>query len=165
MTTPAFLIRLMAYVRLSRSVKLGPEDSMCIDFATRLRLATIEGRLSAVWCHVPNQLANGHKTGVRAAIARAMGMHVGSPDYLFLWNDGSAVLEAKSGTGSLSPGQKDFRDWAIASAVPHFVFRTADEGEEILIGLGILSPMTQEQVGDRLRKKYDAAFYAGLRVR
>lgn len=134
LSTP--ILRLMAYHSLSRGLKLGPEDLLCLDFATRLRVATIESRLTAVWTHPANELAT---RGVAAAIARALGLITGTGDYLFLWENGSAALEAKAPKGSLTDNQKDFQTWCARERVPYFVFRSADEGEAILRGLGVLS--------------------------
>lgn len=124
---------------LSSRLRLGPEDSMCLDFATRLRVASIEGRLRAVWTHPANELAFSFHKSPRAGIARALGLITGASDYLFLWDGGSAALEAKAKTGSLTDGQKDFRAWCEEQRVPHFVFRTADDGEQILKSLGVLA--------------------------
>lgn len=135
---PNYMHRLMAYTGLARGLKLGPEDAMAYGFANDLRKATLEGHLRAVWTHPANELANGHRTGVKSAIARALGMHTGTSDYLFLWSDGSAALEAKSPDGSLSPSQRDFRDWCNANGVPFYVFKTAQDGLNILRGLGVL---------------------------
>ncbi|QUT04032.1 hypothetical protein KFK14_12835 [Sphingobium phenoxybenzoativorans] len=140
MTTPGFLVRLMTYVRLSRNVRLGPEDFMACEFANRLRVATLEGRLHAVWTHPAQELAHGHRNGVAGAISKALGLVTGTSDYLFLWDGGSAALEAKSQTGTLTQAQKDWREWCAHRGVPFHVFRTADEGEAILRGLGVLTP-------------------------
>jgi hypothetical protein len=131
------LIRLMHYTPLSRP-PVQPEDMMCVAFANALRAATLDGTLRAVWLHPAQELCFGHKTGVRAAISRAMGMHVGVGDYLFLWDGGSGVLEAKHGRNSLSPGQRDFRDWCGAQGVRFGLFRSVDEGLALLRGWGVL---------------------------
>ena len=128
----------MAFAPLSRGLKLGPEDTMAVQFANTMRAAVIEGRLRAIFVHPANELAYGHKNGVKAAIARALGMHIGCPDYWFIWDGGGAVLEAKSENGSLTPNQRDFREWAEARRVPHHVFRTVEEGVGILRTLGVL---------------------------
>lgn len=135
-TVAPFLVRLMTYTRLSQRVRLGPEDLVSIEFANRLRVATIEGRLRAVWTHPANELAT---RGVAAAIARAAGLITGASDFLFLASDTSLALEAKSLTGSLTPGQRDFRDWCAAQGVPFHVFRSADQGEAILRARGLLT--------------------------
>jgi hypothetical protein len=147
MATPACLVRLMQYASLSRSVRLGEEDAMAVQFANDLRKATLEYRLKAVWTHPANEIA-GMVTMVRGkprvpvqiAIAKALGLITGSSDYLFLWNHGSCALEAKSARGSLTQGQRDFRDWCNFAGVPFHVFRTVDDGLAILQQHGILEP-------------------------
>lgn len=139
MTRPGPILRLMQYVPLGRGLKLGPEDIICREFAGALRVAAIEGRLSAVWCHVANELAHGHKTGVAAAKARAFGMHPGVADYLFLWNGGCLALEAKAPKGVASDRQCDFASWCADKGVPYQIFRSADEGLTILEKHGILN--------------------------
>jgi len=136
MRTPAFLVRLMDYRRLSARMRLGPEDRVCLEFVTALRVAALEGRLSAVFCHVPNELAT---RGPAAALARALGLITGTSDYLFLWDGGAAALEAKAPGAYPSPIQRDFRDWCAARGVPWHVFRSADEGLAILRALGVLA--------------------------
>ena len=143
MTTPAFLLRLMAYKPL-KNVRLGPEDMECLAFANSLRAAVLEGRLRAIWCHVPNQLAgipskSGRTSLVRAAIARALGLIQGSSDYLFLWNGGCCAMEFKSADGRLNQGQKDFKDWCALYGVPFYVVRSADAGLAILRDHGVLA--------------------------
>lgn len=138
MTATAFLARLMHYKPLGWGMTLQPEDRMCVTFANALRAATLEGRLRAVWLHPAQELCFGHKTGVRAAVSRAMGMHVGVSDYLFLWEGGSAALEAKHGRGRLTDKQSDFAAWCAREGVPHDVFRSAQEGLDKLKTLGVL---------------------------
>lgn len=132
------LLRLMHYQPLARPAR-QPEDAMCVEFANALRAATLDGSLRAVWLHPAQELCFGHKTGVRAAISRAMGMHVGVSDYVFLWDGGAGVLEAKHGRNGLSPGQKDFRDWCKQQGVSFGLFRTVDEGMAQLRAWGVLA--------------------------
>lgn len=138
MSAAAAILRLM-FFRPVANARIQPEDAMCIEFADELRAATIEGRLRAVWIHPAQELCFGHKTGVRAAISRAMGMHVGVTDYVFLWADGSAALEAKHGRGKLTDSQSDFATWCAHLGIPHRVFRSAAEGLGELERLGVLS--------------------------
>lgn len=135
----ATLLRLMRWTTLGGSLKLGPEDLIAIAFAARMRAWTIEGKLTAVWSHVPNEVAGGTKNaGIKYAIANALGMITGCPDYFFLWEGGSAVIEAKSKVGKQTAGQVDFQEWCEARNVPYFLIRSADEGEAILRQLGVL---------------------------
>lgn len=138
MSTPMFLVRLMSYTGLSRRLRLGPEDEMAVRFANALRGHVLDGRLRGVWTHVPNELAGASRATPSAAIARAAGMIQGASDYLFCWADGSGVLEAKSATGSLSPPQKDWKAWCEAQGVRHAVFRTVEQGEDVLRTWGVL---------------------------
>lgn len=112
---------------------------MCVAFANELRAATLDGRLRAVWLHPAQELCFGHRTGVRAAISRAMGMHVGVGDYAFMWADGAGALEAKHGRGALTDAQEDFRLWCEHRGVRHAVFRSVDEGLERLRDWGVLA--------------------------
>lgn len=146
MATPAFLVRLMAHASLSLAAqrKLGPEDSMAYAFANELRVATLEGRLDAVFLHPANELAgmvtftNGKpRVPVQVAVAKALGLITGASDYLFLHRAGAVVLEAKSDTGRLNAGQRDWRDWCDAQGVPFHIFRTVAEGLDLLERYGI----------------------------
>lgn len=138
--TPGCLLRLMARPKLSSALKLGPEDLICVEFANRLRAWTIEGRLSAVWSHVGNEVAGGSKNAmIRYAIARGLGMISGASDYVFLWQGGSGAIEAKAGRNQQQPNQSDFESWCAARNVPYRLMRSADEGEQILRSWGILA--------------------------
>ncbi|GGN49497.1 hypothetical protein GCM10011349_20170 [Novosphingobium indicum] len=147
MPTPAFLVRLMQYRGLSRSVRIGPEDSECLAFATELRAAALEGRLRAVFTHPANELAGMVRKGpggkvivpAQVALARALGLITGTADYLFMMCDSSLAIEFKSKNGSMTEGQKDFRDWCEAMGVPHHVVRSAEGGLQILRDAGVLS--------------------------
>jgi hypothetical protein len=138
MGAPIYLARLMAYTGLSRRLKLGPEDRIAVRFADELRVAALEGRLRAVFSHVPNELIGYTRKSPVNALARAAGVIPGSADYWFAWGGGSALLEAKSADGRLSDNQKDMRSWCEAVGVPYHVFRSVDEGLDILRGLGVL---------------------------
>lgn len=146
MATPAFLVRLMGHASLSLAAqrKLGPEDSMAYAFVNELRVATLQGRLSAVWTHPANELAGmvtftkgKPRVPVQVAVAKALGLITGTSDYLFLSRTVSLALEAKSGTGRLTGDQRAFRDWCDAQGVPFHIFRTVAEGLDLLEGYGI----------------------------
>lgn len=128
------VVRLM----LSRPLalkKVGPEDAMCIDFASRLRVLTVENRLKAVWTHIPNEIGwrqQKKASQIIYALAKAMGMIVGASDYVFLWKGGCLAMEAKDQKGVQSPEQGDFEKWCHDRDVPYRIFRTADEGISIL---------------------------------
>lgn len=145
--TPAFLVRLMNHASLSRAVKLGPEDTAAYEFAQDLRVATLEGRLSAIWTHPANELGGMVKKDKRGrvsvplpiAIARALGLIRGVADYLFLWAGGCCAMEFKSKTGRLNDGQRDFRAWCELHQIPFFIIRSSAEGMAILRDQGVLT--------------------------
>lgn len=140
MTTPAFLVTLMDRPRLSPTMKKGPEDIICIDFANRLRVWTLEGRLRCVWTHPPHEAAGGTKfAAIRYALARALGMITGAPDYLFMAAAGSWAIEMKAPGGSMTENQKNFRSWCEMHSIPFAVCRSADEAEAKLREWGVLA--------------------------
>lgn len=126
----------MQYTPLSRSLRLGPEDRIAIEFAAELRKASIEGRLKAVWLHVPNESKRSKAAG---AIARALGLIPGTADYLFLHADGSFALECKGPDGKQTENQKDFEQWCRTQGVPYQMFRTVEEGLGYVRDYGVLS--------------------------
>lgn len=140
MNVPAFLIRLLDPGRLSARIKMGPEDRICLEFAARLRMATFEGRLTAVWTHVGNELGGGRgkSSQIRYALAKHLGCITGAPDYFFLAPGGAGVIEFKAAKGVLSPNQEDFQHWCERQQIRHAVCRSADAGEAALRLWGFL---------------------------
>lgn len=119
--TPAFLLRLMTY-NMPRC-RLGPEDREAKAFSDQLRVWTLEGKLKAIWWHTASELAGGggRAAQIRYAIAKALGLIPGSPDYIFLHAEkGGFALEMKARKGgALTPSQKDFRDWCALRDIPY----------------------------------------------
>lgn len=135
---PVWLARLMSYHGLSPKLRIKPEEDLSIRYANALRVAALEGRLRAVWSHPANELAGYSSSTARSAIARAMGLISGTPDYLFLSDVGCMAQEAKIGRNDLSPNQRDFRVWCEACNVPFRTFRTVEEGLGQLRAAGLL---------------------------
>lgn len=133
MSTPAWMAKLLTYAPLSAAIKrrLGPEDRIALEFTDALRIASLEGRLLAVWVHPANELA-GKATGTMVAVARAIGLIPGCPDYLFLAADRSLAIELKAGDGKQSEKQKLFQQWCELCGVPYHICRSADEALSIL---------------------------------
>ena len=134
--TLKYIIRLMRYTPLSRSLRLGPEDRIAIEFANELRKASLEGRLRCIWMHCPNE---GKRSSAAGAIARALGLIPGTPDYLFMSSKGSFALECKAPGGKQNENQKDFEQWCEAQRVPYQVFYTAAQGLEYCRAYGVLT--------------------------
>lgn len=120
--------------------RTGPEDRIAIEVGNMLRAATLEAKLSAVWTHIPHEVGGGnHLSSIRYALAKAMGLITGSADYVFVWPEGGGWIELKSKTGSLSPAQRDFKQWCSTTGVKHAVCRSCEEVEETLRTWGVLN--------------------------
>lgn len=135
------VVRLMAWKTfVYRGKGSRPEQQMCIEFANKLRALELEGKVKCVWTHVPNEIGytNNKIAQTIYAAAKAMGMIVGTTDYVFLGSNSSVAMEAKSKTGKQHQGQKDFETWCVSKSVPYEIFRTADEGIEILKKHGMI---------------------------
>ena len=135
---PVWLARLMMYRGLSPKLRIKPEEDLSIRYANALRVASLEGRLSAVWSHPANELAGYSSSTARSAIARAMGLISGTADFLFLADGRCLAQEAKIGRNDLSPNQQDFQRWCDANNVPFRTSRTVEEGLGQLVELGLL---------------------------
>lgn len=133
----AILLRLMWREALPLHVRIHPEERICIDIANMLRKDTLEGRLKAVWTHIPNE---GKRHRLVALVLKAMGLLRGSPDYCFVGCVGlsGGVIEVKSSTGKMSPYQQDYAHWALMLGVRHAVCRSAAEVRATLITWGLL---------------------------
>lgn len=136
---PSFLLRLMTYKM--PHCKLGPEDREARIFSDQLRAWTLKGRLRCVWWHTASELAGGggRAAQIRYAVAKALGLIPGSPDYVFLDAElGSFALELKSKTGNLTSAQRDFQAWCERSAIPYARARGAEEAVRQIEEWGLL---------------------------
>lgn len=146
-----FLMRLMERPKADH-LRYSSEDSEAKRFADRLRIWTLEGKVRGIWNHIPNEIAGesgGHadeavrrslkrKAQIRYTKAQALGMIIGWSDYVFCRADATLALECKSSTGPQRPSQKDFEQWCVAQGIPYLIFRTAEEGWDILVAHGFL---------------------------
>lgn len=132
------LLRLMDYKHFGG--RLGDEDRLSIDVATMLRVATLEGRLKAAWTHIPHEAAGkGRFAAIYMAKAKALGLIKGSTDFVFVGTSGGGWIELKTPTGSMSPAQRDFREWCRIAAVNHAVCKSVDDVVDYLISWGLLT--------------------------
>lgn len=129
------LFRLMNRDKIPWQCKLKSEEIISIEFADALRKATLEGRLKAVWCHVPNE---GKRHVFVAMIMKAMGLLSGALDYWFIWDTGGCVIEFKAGKNKLSEFQEYFFTWCESKNVPKAVCYSPESGLEVLKKLGAL---------------------------
>src|SRR5687767_3288367 len=131
------LISLMNYKHFRG--RMGAEDRLSVEVATMLRVAAIEGRLSATWTHVPHEAAGrGKFAAIYMAKAKAMGLIKGSADFVFVWPNGGGWIELKTDEGRLTPEQKAFREWCKDTGAHHALCRSVAEVEEKLFEWGAL---------------------------
>jgi hypothetical protein len=123
----------------------GPEDEIALVVGSALRTWTLEGRLHATWSCIPHEVGAVSKTSpaFRPAQARyakcvAQGLIAGSGDYVFVGERQAGWIELKSSTGSLSPDQRDFRDWCAHVGARYAVCRSIEGVETTLRGWGML---------------------------
>lgn len=116
----SFLLRLMHYRGAPRNMK--PEAELAVHCANDLRKWTLEGRLKAVWFHVPNEFG-GKKQPAHGALVSAMGRINGAPDLVFLWEGGCGVIELKTPSGCMTESQKDFRQWCESAGIDYQICR------------------------------------------
>jgi hypothetical protein len=128
------LMRILAGVG-AQVRRLKPESMLSVDVACRLKAHSLTGDLRAVWFKVPNE---GKRTPAVAAILKAMGMIPGVWDFVFLWQDGSGVIELKAGRNKLTGAQADFAHWCDLEGVRKAEARSYREVEAVLKEWGIL---------------------------
>lgn len=118
------------------------EHIMCRQFVISLnKLITanqINNPESFMWYHIPNGQSAGRSEIARMVAGKrdkAIGARAGAPDYCFHWKNSLmsvGYLEAKHGKNGLQDNQKTFRDWCDNNLIPYAVFRSVDEGLQIL---------------------------------
>lgn len=138
MATPGWLLELLNYKHTS--AKLGPEDLLCIDFASRLRAWSLEGKLKATWTHIPHEIGGkGRLAMIRVGVAKMLGLIPGSGDYVFVGPTGGGWIEYKVKGAYQSPTQRLFGQWCDSLGVPYGVARSAAEGAQLLREWGLLA--------------------------
>lgn len=137
MAVPDFLMLLFG-----KCPKIGgkakPEDTICLEFARRLRKWTLKEQLKCVWCHVTNEYV-GTDSKIYGALKTAIGRVKGAADYFFLAADGAFVIEIKVPKKKQTPHQIAFQFWCESVGVGYFVCYSADEAETVLRMFGVIT--------------------------
>lgn len=137
---PYAITTLMSRSKINSRWELQPEQRECIKFADELRIATKEGRLKAVFCHVPNE---GRRHLITALIMKAMGLIPGSFDYWFIGKEKGCLIEFKRPDEKLpkdfKDNQKHFALWAQSVGVPCYLHNTVAGALESLRKEGLLT--------------------------
>lgn len=111
------------------------EDGIAYQVRCNLALYTMQGRLKAVWFHVPNEAKRSRQLGV---IMKALGMIPGVSDFVFLWDGGGGVIELKYGKNGLQDSQVIFLEWCRTYNVPRAVCYGANQVDTVLHEWGVL---------------------------
>jgi len=121
----------------SITVNLKPEDTICVEFANKLRKLQMKGKPFFVWTHVANEFT-GRSRPVFGMVRKAMGKVSGWPDYVFMAQDKCAGLEFKSAKGKQTQTQKDVQEWFDHANVYYAVVYSSDEAFEKLEEWGFI---------------------------
>lgn len=127
-----FLHALMMRDKIPMRVTLKPEEKLSVEIADFNRAATLDGRLKALWFHIPNE---GKRHPLVGLIMRAMGMLSGVADFCIF---GHGFIEIKCGKNTLSPAQENFKKWCESLGIKWAEARSMEEYQGILKEWGAL---------------------------
>jgi hypothetical protein len=114
---------------------LKGENALQYQVINGLVAHAVEGRLRAVFFHVPNGFWRSKR---QARLLKALGVFAGVSDIPFLWATGSGVIELKDGDNTLQQTQKDFFEWCDLNGVRRAACWTWPAVEAVLKSWGVL---------------------------
>lgn len=114
------------------------EFDICVEFMKQVRLAQRLGLAAehSDVIHIPNGQragANVQSRKLQGGRDKRMGARPGVADYMVLWPENIAFLEAKTHKGRQSESQKIFQAECRDRDHKYAIFRSAEEGIETLI--------------------------------
>ena len=110
------------------------EDKICVEFQNEMKCLLLENKLNCLWFHVANEGAFGGE-GFRPMYGeklKRMGKAKGMFDYIFLSQNGSAMIEFKYNKNKMTPSQVVVKDWADKLKIHTFVAYSAVEAIKFL---------------------------------
>lgn len=119
------------------SIKRVPKPRASAEYDLQCRVVALLRASGAKGWHHP---ANGEHRDIRTAVRlKKMGVNPGVPDLVFTLPSGaSAYMEIKGPKGTLSPAQKNFRDWCLDGEIPYALVFDFDTAREILRFWGVI---------------------------
>lgn len=121
--------------------KLKPEQKECVIFANACKSFNIEGKLNAVWLHIPNEIANNRHPRF-GNLQKLMGKMAGAADYVFLGEKNSCFIEFKVKTDNLitkqNKNQVMFEEWCKKMGVHYFLVYSSNEALQKLREINLL---------------------------
>ena len=113
-----------------------PEDDIQRACIMWLEMMRKRGRLE--YYAVPN---GGKRNAITGAILKTLGVRAGVPDLVVLLPGNAAsppksvYIELKAPGGSLTPGQRDWRDWLTANGFEWALCKSVDELSTVVMGV------------------------------
>src|SRR5574343_417552 len=110
------------------------EDKICVEFQNEMKCLLLENKLNCLWFHVANEGAYGGE-GFRPMYGeklKKMGKAKGMFDYIFLSQNGSAMIEFKYNRNKMTPSQVIVKDWADNLKIPTLVANSSEEAIRFL---------------------------------
>ena len=122
---------------IAAASRRSPEVLLTIQVASTLAESQAHGILdpNVAWWHTPNEYKGTPQAG---ALRKAMGVRSGAPDFVFILGERAVLIELKSASGSLSPGQRQVRDKLDAAGGKLHVARSVSEVFGILHRAGFM---------------------------
>jgi hypothetical protein len=136
------------------SLRLSEEQSICSTFMGMLHMALnlnqVNNAQHFMFYHIPNGQRSGNRTQriIQGKLDKIMGARKGVPDYFFSWLATDlkeempfckhGYLEAKTPKGRLLPEQRDFKNFCETAGVNYAIFKSPEEGINILKKWGII---------------------------
>jgi hypothetical protein len=121
--------------------KLKPEQKECVIFANACKSLNIEGKLNAVWLHIPNEIANNRHPRF-GSLQKRMGKIAGAADYVFLGEKNSCFIEFKVKTNTVTTKQNKnqlmFEEWCKKIGVNYFLVYSTQEALQKLREIKLL---------------------------
>lgn len=113
------------------------EDQICKQFVGQLRVLDTLKKLNGIYFHVPNEIS-GNTNPFFGKRLKDIGKLSGTADYIFMWENGCACLEAKSSKGTLTTDQNKFKERCTQFNIKYDIFRTPQSGIDKLIEWGFI---------------------------
>lgn len=97
----------------------------------------------------------GARSKVEAAMFQQIGVRAGVPDLVLAWSEAApygtprlpsgerrqvsrvGFLEVKTGRGSLTEAQREFRAWCLDNCIPYAIVRSLTEAVDVVTGWGL----------------------------
>lgn len=121
-------------------MKLKPEEALSAAVKDMLTIRRNQGRLRAMFFHVPNEF-QATKNGAAAwAKKLRIGCVAGAPDWVVMWSGGGCFIELKTPQNKrgLSPEQLEFALECEVVGVHYHVCRSVEDVESCLKKHGAL---------------------------